>query len=115
MELSEYISLTLAEITEGVKKANKPYVKKDKELVPSDIPFRIEGIPYIYWEDNESISYRPIIKVAFRVGVEIEETEESNNKLGGSLKVISGVPESVTKDERRNIHEVSFDIPLVLP
>lgn len=56
----------------------------------------------------------PIIKVAFRVGVEIEETEESNNKLGGSLKVISGGLESLSKDGRRNTHEVSFELPLIL-
>jgi hypothetical protein len=28
MELSDYISLTLTEIAKGVKKANKPYAKK---------------------------------------------------------------------------------------
>ena len=115
MELSEYIDLTISEIAKGVKKANKPYAKRAKELVPSDIPLRIDGIPYIYWEDDQDITYRPIIKVAFRVGVEIEESEESNSKLGGSLKVISGSHEATTKDEKRNVHEVSFEIPLVLP
>lgn len=115
MNLSDYISLTLSEIAKGVQKANKPYARRDKELVLSETPLRIEGVPYVYWEDNTEVTYKPIIKVAFRVGVEVEETKESNNQISGSLKVISANRESASKDEKRNIHEVSFEIPLVLP
>lgn len=41
MNLSDYINLTLTEIVEGVKKANKPYAKKDKELVLSETALRL--------------------------------------------------------------------------
>lgn len=111
MNLSDYISLTLTEIVEGVKKANKPYVKKDKELVLSETALRIEGFPSANWDDNREATYKPIIKVAFRVGVEVEESEESNNKISGSLKVISANSE----DGKRSVHEVSFELPLILP
>lgn len=115
MELSEYISLTLAEIAKGVRKANKPYVAKDKELVLSETSLRIEGFPSVNWDDNHEVTYKPIIKVAFRIGVEIEESEENKNKIGGSLKVVSANSESLSKDGRKNIHEVSFELPLILP
>lgn len=115
MNLSDYISLTLTEIVEGVKKANKPYVKKDKELVLSETALRIEGFPSANWDDNREATYKPIIKVAFRVGVEVEESEESNNKISGSLKVISANSESLNKDGKRSVHEVSFELPLILP
>ena len=115
MNLSDYINLTLNEIAEGVKKANKPYVKKNKELVLSETSLRIEGFPSANWDDKFEATYKPIIKVAFRVGVEVEESKEDNNKIGGSLKVISANSESLSKDVKRSVHEVSFELPLILP
>lgn len=109
MELSDYINLTLDEIVEGVKKADKSLKKRGGHVLTS--AGRIEGTSFII----TSQACYPIIKVAFRVGVEVEESKESNHKLGGSLKVISTSFESLSGDGRRNTHEVSFELPLILP
>lgn len=111
MNLSDYISLTLSEIAKGVQKANRPYAKKDKDFVLSETSFKIEGIPSIHLDGE----YKPIINVGFRVGIEVEESEKSKCKLGGSLKVVSANYKSSSTDGRRSLHEVSFELPLILP
>lgn len=116
MKLSDYISLTLTEIAEGVRKATKNYKEKGDGCVLSETQMKIDGIPFArLYGTNGGDTYKPIIKVAFRVGVEVEESKESNHKLGGSLKVISTSFESLSGDGRRNTHEVSFELPLILP
>lgn len=110
MNLSDYISLTLNEIAEGIKKADDTLKARGGYLL-KESPV-IDGTPFTR---SSSTSSNPIIKVGFRVGVEIEETAMANNKFGGSLKVISAGSESVTKDGKRSIHEVSFELPLILP
>ena len=116
MNLSDYISLTLTEVAEGVQKATKSYQKMGKGCVLSEIQSPIEGMPIVRVCGQQGGDiYKPIIKVAFRIGVEVEESEESNNKIGGSLKVISADSESLTRDGRRSIHEVSFELPLIFP
>jgi hypothetical protein len=109
MNLSDYISLTLNEIAEGVKKASdtlKPrggYILKESPI--------IDGTPYARISSSKS---HPIINVTFRVGVELEESKGRNDKIGGSIKVISIDHESIKKGEKRSTHEVSFELPLVL-
>ena len=116
MNLSDYISLTLNEIAEGVEDANKSYKKKGDGWVLSEIQAPIEGMPIVrICGLSNGDKYKPIIKVAFRVGVEVEESAGVNSKTGGSLKVISANVESLSKDEKRSIHEVSFELPLILP
>lgn len=116
MELSDYISLTLTEIAKGVKRANQNYEKRGNGQVISGLQSPIDGIPFVrICGQGRKDTYKPIIKVAFRVGVEVEESEESNNKLGSSLKVISANSESLSKDGKRSVHEVSFELPLILP
>ena len=115
MELSDYINLTLSEIAKGVEKANKPYARKNKDFILSETSLRIKGFPSVNWDDNYEATYKPIIKVAFRIGVEVEETTAINGKMGGSLKVISANSESATKDGKRSVHEVCFELPLILP
>lgn len=116
MNLSDYISLTLNEIAEGVKKADKHYKNKGNGYMLSEIQAPIEGIPVVRICGQQGGDIRkPIIKVAFRVGVEVEESAGTNSKAGGSLKVISANVESLSKDETRSIHEVAFELPLILP
>ena len=116
MNLSDYINLTLNEIAEGVENAAKSYKKKGNGCVLSEIEEPIEGIPFVrICSLNKRDTYKPIIKVAFRVGVEVEESAGVNSKTTGSLKVISANVESLSKDEKRSIHEVSFELPLILP
>ena len=116
MELSDYISLTLSEIAKGVQKATGDYEKLGGGQVLSGIQAPIDGMPTIrICGQKGGDIYKPIIKVAFRVGVQVESSEKSNNKLKGSLQVISAGHESLSKDEKRNTHEVSFELPLLLP
>lgn len=115
MNLSDYISLTLNEIAEGMQKANKPYAEKGKDLVLSETSMRIEGIPVVHWNDNYGGIYKPIIKVGFRVGIELEETKEKGGSFGGSLKVITLDAETSKKDGAKSVHEITFEIPLILP
>lgn len=109
MELSDYIRLTLDEITKGVQKADESLKKKGGYILTT--AKIIDGIPFTRSHNASN----PIIKVAFRIGVEVEESKEGNNKLGGSLKVISANHESLSRDYKRNVHEVSFELPMLLP
>lgn len=111
MELSDYISLTLTEIAKGVKKANES--KGDGSVLVST-PNDVNGIPYTWGKEQGNLIRRPIIRVGFRVGLELDESEKSNNKIGGSLKVISVGHESMTIDDKKSVHEVSFELPFVL-
>lgn len=116
MNLSDYINLTLSEIAEGVSKATHSYEKIGKGQVLSEIQSPIEGIPIVrICGQRGGDIYKPIIKVAFRVGVEVEESKESNGKIGCSIKVVSADVETLTKGVGRSVHEVSFEIPLTLP
>ena len=116
MNLSDYISLTLNEIAEGVAKATKSYKKKGDGCVLSETQMIVSGIPTARLSGTAGgDTYKPIINVAFRVGVEIEETTESDKQIKGSLKVVSAHGESTTKDGRKSTHEVSFELPLILP
>ena len=111
MELSDYISLTLTEIAKGVQKANEPYEESGREFVLSETSSKIEGIPSVYWSGE----YKPIINVGFRVGVEIEEAKEKGGSLGGSLKVVTLDADITKKDGTKSIHEITFQLPLILP
>lgn len=110
MNLSDYITLTLIEIAEGVSKTDAALKTMGGYLLKKS-PV-IDGTPFT--RISSSSSY-PIIKVGFRVGVEVEESMESNNKIGGSLKVISANVGAMTKGVEKSIHEVSFELPLILP
>ena len=111
MNLSDYISLTLNEIAEGVQKANKSYAGKGNDFVLSETAFKIDGIPSLHWNGV----YKPIVKVGFRVGVEIEEVKEKGGNLGGSLKVVALNADITKKDGAKSIHEITFEIPLIRP
>lgn len=115
MELSEYINLTLTEIAKGVQKANAPYEDAGRCFVLSETALKINGIPTAYWDDSDGSTYKPIINVGFRVGIEIEETNEKGGRLGGSLKVVVLDADMTKKDGSKSIHEITFQLPLILP
>lgn len=111
MELSDYIKLTLDEIAEGVRKANES-LGKDGGRVLTGTRMVIEGVPFMR-ELGDIVS--PIIQVSFRVGVEVEEQSKKGGKLNGSLKVVSTDIETIKKDGRKSIQEITFEVPLILP
>lgn len=115
MNLSDYISLTLNEIAEGVKRVNESYETTNGSHVLTGTPQDVNQIPHTFKKEDGHLIRKPIINVALRVGVELEESKGSNNKIGGSLKVVSIDHESTKKGEKRSTHEVSFELPLILP
>ena len=115
MNLSDYISLTLSEIAEGVQKANDDLGIRGGGRVLSEISQDvIGGVSYLIERASGGYVKKPIINVAFRVGVELDESKERKNKVGGSLRVVSIDHETTKKGDKRCIHEVSFEIPFVL-
>lgn len=114
MNLSDYISLTLSEIAEGVQKANDNLEIRGGGRVLSETSQDVRGVSYVIERENGNYIRKPIINVAFRVGVELDESKERKNKIGGSLKVISIDRESTKKGDKISTHEVSFEIPFVL-
>lgn len=115
MNLSDYIDLTLSEIAEGVKKANDNLGIRGGGRVLSEISQDVTGgVSYLIERVNSGYVKKPIINVAFRVGVELDESKEKKNKVGGSLRVVSIDRETTKIGDKRSIHEVSFEIPFVL-
>lgn len=111
MELSDYISLTLTEIAEGVRKVNEAYEIMGGGHVLTEAEMEIEGIPVA----KRGHTRKPIINVGFRVGIELEESKEKGGQFGGSLKVISANTDASKKDGAKSVHEITFQIPLILP
>lgn len=111
MNLSDYISLTLTEIAEGVQKATEAYQEMGDGCVLAETEMEIVGIPVA----KKGYKRMPVINVGFRVGVELEESKERGGSLGGSLKVIAMDADVSKKDGAKSVHEITFEIPLILP
>lgn len=117
MKLSDYISLTLEEIAKGARKADHAYKAIGAGGVLAETSLEINGIPHIKkigFSDKHN-TYKPIINVDFKVSVEVEEGEEVNGAIGGSLKVIAANKEERGSVTNRTSHQVSFSIPVLYP
>lgn len=116
MNLSDYINLTITEIADGTKKANATLKEMGNGgIIANGTHFNLEGLSYASGKVGGHTYNRPIIDVAFRVNVELQETEESNGEVKGSLKVIAGSMATVGTEKQTRSAEVSFSIPMLLP
>lgn len=116
MNLSDYINLTIAEIADGAKKADATLKEMGNgSVLAKGTQLNLEGLSYVSGKVGGHTYNRPIIDVAFRVNVELQETEESNGEIKGSLKVISGNMTTVGREKQTTSAEVSFGIPMLLP
>lgn len=116
MELSDYINLTLSEIALGSKKAGATLKQMGNGAVlAKGTEFGLEGMTYASGKVAGRQYNRPIVNVAFRVNVELQETSESNGEVKGSLKVLSGNIGAIKSDALTSLKEVSFTIPILLP
>jgi hypothetical protein len=116
MNLSDYINLTITEIAAGSKKADTALKQMGNGgILAKATQFNLEGLSYASGKSGGHIYNRPIIDVAFRVNVELQETEESNGEIKGSLRVISGGITTVGTERQTTTAEVSFSIPMLLP
>lgn len=116
MNLSDYINLTIAEIADGAKKADVTLKEMgDGNILAKGTQLNLEGLSYVSGKVGGHTYNRPIIDVAFRVNVELQETEESNGEIKGSLKVISGNMATAGTEKQTKSAEVSFSLPILLP
>lgn len=116
MNLSDYINLTLEEIASGCKKADATLKEiGNGSVLTKGTQFSLEGLSHASGKVGGHIYNRPIINIAFRVNVELQETEESNGEVKGSLKVISGNAGVANSEKTTRSAEVSFSIPVLLP
>lgn len=116
MNLSDYINLTIEEIAEGAKKAGTTLKQMGNGAVLAQgTEFNLEGMTHASGMHAGRQYNRPIINVAFRVNVELQESSESNGQVKGSLKVLSGGIGTAQSDVSINHKEVSFTIPILLP
>lgn len=116
MNLSDYINLTLEEIAKGTQKADATLKEiGNGAVLTKGTQFSLEGLPHASGKSGGHIYNRPIINIAFRVNVELQETEESNGEVKGSLKVVSGNVGSANSEKTTRSTEVAFSIPVLLP
>ena len=115
MNLSDYINLTLTEIAKGAQKATDTYQSMGRGCVLAETQMVLEGIPHVRMCGRNQDTNKPIIKVTFRVGLEIEESAESNGEINGSIKVLSASANSLSAESKKLVQEVTFDIPVLLP
>ena len=116
MNLSDYINLTIEEIALGAKKAGITLKQMGNGAVLAQgTEFSLEGMPHASGKANGRTYNRPIINIAFRVNVDVQETTESNGGVKGSLKVLSGNIGTSQSEVSTNQKEVSFTIPILLP
>ena len=116
MNLSDYINLTIEEVALGAKKAGMTLKQMGNGAVLSKgTEFNLEGLPHASGKVCGRTYNRPIINIAFRVNVELQETTENNGEVRGSLKVLSGSTETSCSESAVSSKEVSFAIPILLP
>lgn len=91
MNLSDYINLTIEEIALGSQKAGATLKQMGNGAVlAKGTGFDLEGMAYASGKVAGRQYNRPIINVAFRVNVELQEATENNGEIKGSLRVLSG-------------------------
>lgn len=116
MKLSDYINLTIEEVAKGAKKADATLKDLGNgSVLTKGTQLSLEGLSFASGKTGGHIYNRPIINIAFRVNVELQETEESNGEVKGSLKVISGNVGTTSAERSTKSTEVSFSIPVLLP
>lgn len=116
MNLSDYINLTITEIADGAKKADATLKEIGNGCVLTHgTTLDLNEVPHISTKYMGKTYNRPIINIAFRVNLELQETEESNGEIKGSLKVISGNIGTGSSERTTTSAEVSFCVPVLLP
>ena len=116
MNLSDYINLTIEEIALGSKKAGATLKQMGNGAVLAQgTKFPLVGLTHAEGKHEGQPYNRPIINVAFRVNVELQETTETNGEIKGSLRVLSGNIGTIKSDAATSSKEVSFAIPILLP
>lgn len=116
MKLDEFIKETLVEIANGALMANNEYKEMGKGAVNPEGNISISGIPYISVSGiNEKHNRtKPIVNVHFKLNIELKE-EHSIKGKAGVLNVISASMGAQKSDFEKEVQEISFSIPVVLP
>jgi hypothetical protein len=110
MELKEFITETLSQITEGVAAAQLRL--KDTGVLINPEGFSMEGGQIKKGYKNE---YRQIQNIKMTIAVTV--TEESDSKAGiGVMASVFKAGKSIGESEQnQTINRIEFEIPIALP
>jgi hypothetical protein len=122
MELSEFISSTLQEISRGILDASEKL--SDTNAVVSPLDFRINSKdsqafgrtrnPHFPLNEDEE-NTRVVQKVDFDIAVSVDESE--NSQASGKITVLSiGIGAAVDSTTKSGtVSRINFSVPVVLP
>lgn len=113
MELKEFVSQTLIEITEGIKDAQSKCMELGGQVNP-----KIEGNINIdksklYYEGEDY--YKPIYEVNFKVGLVESTSKGSKVGIGVFLPKLSLGTEKERGNESQSITSIEFSVPILFP
>jgi len=120
MELKDFISSTIEEISRGILSAGENL--KDTNAVVSPDDFKIHsdssqsfGRTRARGQRHEDMGTRVVQKVAFDIAVTVDESDKAN--AGAKISVLSiglgGGVESTTKSG--TVSRINFSVPVVFP
>lgn len=117
MKLDEFIKETLVEIANGAMMADSLYKEMGKGGVNPDGNFVLEGIPHILINtgSDKRMRSKPIVNVQFKLNIELKEEHSIQGKIGAILDVIAPSVSGNKGETKRDIQEITFSIPVVLP
>jgi hypothetical protein len=114
MELKDYISETLVQITEGIISAKEKLKGKDVIINPNPT-FYANGHFWIGKKQEQGLVKRWVQEIEMNVSTTIVESTEGNGgaKVGiGVLNLGADVKET---GEQKNANSIKFTIPICLP
>lgn len=117
MKLDEFIKETLVEIANGAIMADAAYKEMGRGGVNPEGNFSLEGIPHLSVKgvSEKQNRSKPIVNVQFKLNIELEEEHSAQGKVGGILNVIAASMSATKGETKKDVQEISFSIPVVLP
>jgi hypothetical protein len=110
MDLKEFVSKTLIEITEGVISAQESLKEKGAIVVPADLHVAGEAStrPGGYFG-------RSVQTVQFNVGLIIQENNEGKGGIGVATGFFKAGGEKGSSTKNESTTNVSFSVPIAFP
>ena len=110
MELKEFITQTLVQITEGVAEAQKQVKDTGCLINPEGVSFDGGHIKHGY--KNE---YRQIQKIRMSIAVSVSENKDSKSGIGIVASVFKAGINSGESEINETVNRIDFEIPVALP
>lgn len=116
MELSEFISLSISEIINGIEKAR--IVAADRGVIVSPNKMvTMDSSKMMVFDDSkgEPRFGIPVCMVDFEIAITEIQTSENKVGLGVAFSILNGGASKSKGDESNNYSKVKFSIPLTYP